>query len=149
MAALQQTGATYEADFVEWTRDQARLLRSGDIDRLDFENLAEEIESLGRMDRRALESNLTVVLVHLLKWSHQPEKRKAGWRASLIEHRARMARLIADSPSLAAHPARSLDALYPVARAKAAAEMRVSESRLPAICPFAIGDLLADGWWLQ
>lgn len=149
MAALQQTGATYKTDFVEWTRDQARLLRAGDIDRLDFENLAEEIESLGRMDRRALESDLTVVLVRLLKGSHQPEKRKAGWRASIIEHRARMARLIADSPSLAAHPARTLDALYPVARAKAAAEMRVSESRLPAICPFAIGDVLADGWCPQ
>lgn len=146
MAAHPETGATYETDFARWARDQARLLRAGHVDRLDFENLAVEIESLGRMDRRALESYLIVVLVHLLKWAHQPEKRKPGWRASILEHRARIARLIADSPSLASHPARALDALYPVARAKAAAEMRVSEVRLPASCPFTIGDVLAVGW---
>jgi hypothetical protein len=140
------TNALYDADFLEWTQEQGRLLRAGRLSDIDIENLAEEIESLGRSDKRALESDLIVILVHLLKWAHQPEKRKAGWRASLIEHRARVARLIADSPSLASYPGQTLDALYPVARAKAAAEMRVSEHRLPAACPYAIGDVLADGW---
>jgi uncharacterized damage-inducible protein DinB len=70
-----RTGKLYETDFFLWTKEQAAALRAGRLDALDRDNLAEEVESLGRKDRRELESRLTVLVMHLLKWRHQPAER--------------------------------------------------------------------------
>jgi hypothetical protein len=109
--------AAYDEDFALWSSEQAALLRAGDLDTLDRENLAEEIESLGRSDRREIEHRLTVLLVHLLKWRFQPEQQKGGWKATIRGQRVGIAKIIGESPSLRRHPSAVLDDEYRTARA--------------------------------
>jgi len=90
----------YDQDFFAWSRQQTDLLRAGDLARADIEHIAEEIESLGRTEKRGLISRLTVLLFHLLKWRYQPEKRGATWEASIRVQRNRLADHLEDNPSL-------------------------------------------------
>jgi Domain of unknown function DUF29 len=90
----------YDQNFFAWRRQQADLLRAGDLARADIEHIAEEIESLGRTERRELISRLTVLMLHLLNWRHQPEKRGASWEASIRVQRNRLADHLEDNPSL-------------------------------------------------
>lgn len=78
--------ATYDSDFHLWSQTQAALIRDGKIAEIDLENVAEEIESLGRSDRRAIKSRLEALLLHLLKWQAQPEKRKGVGKILLKKH---------------------------------------------------------------
>jgi hypothetical protein len=132
----------YEVDFYRWTEEQARALRERRPVDLDWENVAEEIESLGRSDKRSIESNLNVILVHLLKWRHQREKQTASWKASLTEHRTRIRKLLDESPSLRVYPAKVLPEEYALARVKAAAETGIPEDAFPEVCPFTIDEVL-------
>ncbi len=92
----------YEQDFYAWTQEQAALLREGALHDLDVTHLAEEMESLGKSDRRALGSHLRNLVLHLLKWHGQPTGRDTGhsWRSSIRNARAEIAVLLEDSPSL-------------------------------------------------
>src|SRR5947209_368643 len=134
-----QSGAElYDRDFFEWTVSQAnalRRLRPGD---LDWENVAEEIESLGRSDKSRIESNLNVLILHLLKWRYQPQDRSSGWKGSIVEHRGRILKIIKDSPSLRTYPAEVLPEEYISARLKAAGDTRLPESTFPETSPFTI-----------
>ena len=132
----------YEADYARWCAEQAALLRDGKLEALDRENLAEEIESLGRSDKREIESRLNILLVHLLKWQHQPDRRTASWKATITEQRWRISRVIEDSPSLANYPRKVLAGEYGLARVAAATETGVAEDSFPAQCPFAITQIL-------
>jgi Domain of unknown function DUF29 len=133
---------TIDSDYALWCAEQAARLRGGDFSGLDSENIAEEIESLGRSERREIESRLQVLLLHLLKWSYQPEKRSGSWRGSIAESRRNIGRLLAESPSLKTHPAAVLSEEYAFARFKAAAETGVEEDLFPAECPFSIEQAL-------
>ncbi len=137
----------YERDYFAWTQEQGRRLRARDADGIDWENAAEEIESLGRSDKYRIASNLNVLVVHLLKWRYQPEKRKAGWRGSIVEHRRRLSRLVQDSPSLRLYPGQILGDEYVSARLKAADETNLAETAFPAECPFRIDDILSEDFW--
>lgn len=128
----------YEADFYAWTQDQAEKLRSRRHNEIDWDNLAEEIDSVGRSDRRSIRSNLHVILVHLLRWQFQPEKRKGGWQASILEHRHRIVLTVNDSPSLAEFPASILSAAYGVARREALMVTHLSPAVIPDACPYTI-----------
>ena len=86
---MSRNAVDYEKDFYAWTVEQARLLRSGELSAVDIENIAEEIESMGRSDRREIKSRLIVLLSHLLKWQMQPQMRSAGWSATIREQRRR------------------------------------------------------------
>ncbi len=112
----------YEQDYQSWLEHQAVILRAGRFAELDRANLAEEIEDLAKRDRRALKSTLTVVLLHLLKYRFQPERRSVSWRATLIEHRQRIQDDFADSPSLRPYAAEGLADCYRAARQRAAVE---------------------------
>lgn len=137
----------YDRDFFEWTRTQAEMLRRSQPTDLDWKNVAEEIESLGRGDKRSIESNLGILLLHLLKWRHQMEKRKSGWRSSVIEHRARIRKLIEESPSLRGYPAEVLAEEYALARSKAADETGLPEELFPRDCPYTIEQVLDLDFW--
>jgi len=136
----------YEDDFYAWTQDQAEKLRARSANEIDWENAAEEIESLGRSDRRSIASNLNVVLVHLLKWIYQPDQRKGGWMASIIEHRDRLRRILGDSPSLRSYPADILAAEYASARRIASAETELPLRVFPETCPFTVEEALDPGF---
>lgn len=146
---MARNAVAYEEDCHAWTQEQARLLRSGALRALDAANLAEEIESIGRSDRRELKSRLTVLLAHLLIllahlliWEHQPEQRSTGWLGTIVEQRRRIADLLADSPSLATALEDSLAAAYADARDDAAREIALAPDILPTTCPYAMAEIL-------
>jgi hypothetical protein len=93
----------YEHDFYEWTQAQAALIHTRTWTEIDVANLAEEIEALGKRDRRAVESYLEIIQLHLMKWACQPERRDRSWEKSLLQARHRLHKLLRDSPSLEAH----------------------------------------------
>jgi hypothetical protein len=142
LKAPLRTARSYESDFYAWTADQARALRHTKPDRIDWENLAEEVESLGRSDKRAIGSDLKIVLEHLIKWMFQPEKRSDSWSDSIEEHRDRISRIIEDSPSLALVPGEVLGREYRKARRKALRDTRLPLGKIPAACPFTIEEVL-------
>jgi hypothetical protein len=97
---MARNAVDYEEDFYAWTVDQARLLRTGELSTIDAANLAEEIESMGRSDRRELQSRLAVLTMHLLKWRFQPSARSRSWSATIEEQRLQIEQVFAESPSL-------------------------------------------------
>lgn len=137
----------YETDYSAWTSDQALRLRGLKPAGLDWENLAEEVESLGKSDKRAVGSALKVVLEHLLKWRFQPEKRSSSWSDSIEGHRDRILRILDDSPSLQMLPAQVLEQEYRRARRKALRDTGLPPDRLPTSCPFAVTEVVDPNFW--
>jgi len=90
----------YETDFLQWIETTVAQLKAQDYANIDWENLIDEIETMGRSERRSLKSNLVVILMHLLKWQYQPERRSSSWKGSIVEHRRRIRNELKDSPSL-------------------------------------------------
>lgn len=134
--------AAYEADFHAWAREQAARLRDLRPNSIDWENVAEEIESLGRSDKRQIESRLKVLLVHLLKARFQPGKDKPGWKSTVREQRRGIAKLIKESPSLKSHPSSVMNEEYGHAREDAADETGLDLESFPEECPFTIAQIL-------
>jgi len=132
----------YASDLFDWTREQADALRRRAANELDWDNLAEEIESLGTSNLDQIESRLENLLLHLLKWKYQPEGRCGSWRGSIFEARHRLARLIKKNPSLRGYPGEYLPEAYPVACRRALVETGLL--RLPEACPWTIDEILAD-----
>lgn len=92
--------ALYETDLYAWAMRNTALIRAGRLEEADLENIAEELESMGRSERRALENRLAVLSMHLLKWRYQSTLRGTNWRATIKEQRLQVARLLKDNPSL-------------------------------------------------
>ena len=140
---------SYDTDFFQWTQQQAAALAAGDAATLDWANLAEEIESLGKRDWRALESRLDVLLMHLLKWVHQPERRQTGrsWASTIREQRFRIGRLLRDSPSLRPQLPELLAASYAHARLLAQDETGLPLDTFPETCPWTVERALDDLFW--
>jgi hypothetical protein len=134
--------ATYEMDYYAWSADQAARLRRSKPADIDWENVAEEVESLGRSDKRAIGSDLKIVLEHLIKWRFQPDKRTSSWSDSIEEHRDRILRIIEDSPSLADAPREMLAREYQRARRKALRDTKLPPASVPTLCPFTIDQVL-------
>lgn len=114
--------ALYEKDFYLWLTETAQLLRDGRLNQLDIPHLVEEVEAMGRSEKRAIESNLIILLIHLLKWQFQPNRRSDSWRYTIIEHRDRLHKYLADSPSLRPYLLEVFAECYQRARRLAAAE---------------------------
>jgi hypothetical protein len=80
----------YDRDYLEWVKSTLVQLRSQDYINVDWQNLIEEIEDMGKRERRSMETNLVIVLLNLLKWQFQPQCRSGSWESSIIEHRRRI-----------------------------------------------------------
>ena len=132
----------YERDFCLWLEQQAALLRDGHFRELDIANLVEEIEDMGRSARKAIKSNLVVVLTHLLKHQFQPEQRSSGWRGSIVEHRQRLRDDFEESPSLRPHAAAVFARAYADARERASAETGLPPRTFPRSSPFTMEQTL-------
>jgi ribosomal protein L29 len=140
---MPRNAIAYDEDFFAWTEEQARLLRAGELAEIDALNLAEEVESMGRRDRQELESRLTVLLAHLLKWQVQPERRSTSWSGTIREQRRQIARKLRDSPSLRPVLEEVLAEVYADAREDAAEETGISEADFPADFPFTVAEILS------
>ncbi len=82
---------SYDTDVVLWAQEQAALLRSGQFSKIDLEHIADEIEDVGKTEKRELASRVAVLMAHLLKWQAQPDRRSRSWQSTINEQRKRIA----------------------------------------------------------
>ena len=132
----------YEQDFYQWTHEQAGLLKAGALSQLDIPNLIEEIESMGRSEKRELRSRLTVLLMHLLKWDYQPDRRSGSWKSTINTQRMDIDFVLKDNPSLKHNLEMVINETYQIARERAADETGLPESVFPLSCPYTVDHIM-------
>jgi hypothetical protein len=137
----------YNSDFYGWTQQQADLLRTGRLSDLDVENLLEEVETMGRSEKRELDSRLTVLLAHLLKWQYQPVRRGNSWRLTIESQRIKFVDVLDDNPSLKPQLDAILAHAYKQARIDAAQETGMDKTVFPGNCPWDFLQLLDESFY--
>lgn len=141
----QKTMSTlYEADFYAWTQEQAKLLKAQQWELVDVANLIEEIESLGRQERRELVNRLAILLGHLLKWQYQPERHGSSWQATIREQRRKVKRLLGQNPSLTSYLEEALQEGYEDGLDLAVRETNLPYETFPEACPYSLEQALSN-----
>jgi hypothetical protein len=139
--------AIYENDFYGWIIEQTGLLKLGRYNELDAANLIEEMESMGKSEKRALESRLVVLLQHLLKWQHQPSFRGKSWELTIKEQRLRIEKIMRDNPSLKRQLEPCFGDAYPFAVIQAAKETGIDEKSFPNVCDWDLAQILDNSFF--
>jgi hypothetical protein len=137
----------YDVDFYAWANEQASLLRAGKLSNADIQNIAEEIESMGKSEKRELVSRLTILLLHLLKWRFQPGLRGNSWRYTIRVQRRDLARHLDDNPSLSAQLLAVMADAYTSAVLLAAGETGLPDATFPDLCPWAYQQVADPDFW--
>ncbi len=137
----------YDNDFHAWAMEQAALLRANRLSEADIANIAEEIESMGRSEKRELVNRLAVLLAHLLKWRFQPGFRGASWRLSVLEQRDRLREHLKDNPSLNAVLPEAFETAYRYARRTAQQETGFGDGAFPTALPWSREQVMDDDFW--
>ncbi len=132
----QKNTQLYDRDFQEWIEVTANLLRSQKFSELDLENLIEEIECMGKSEKNALDSNLRILLRHLLKYKYQPHKISNSWKYTIREHRLQIIKSLKSSPSLKVYFLEVFTECYENARELAADETGLPILTFPESSPF-------------
>jgi hypothetical protein len=138
-------GVLYDQDFYLWLEKTADLLKKRRFEELDLTHLVEEIESMGRSERRELKSRLKLILTHLLKWQYQPQMRPYygnSWVSTIVTQRSDLLLLLEDSPSLKGLLEETWKDCYQIARRDAAKETGLSEEVFPVDYPFELAEVL-------
>ncbi|APB32681.1 hypothetical protein GlitD10_0371 [Gloeomargarita lithophora Alchichica-D10] len=137
----------YDHDFYAWLQEQATLLQSGQWGQLDIPNLVEELEALGRQERRELVNRLGILLGHLLKWQYQPQQRGKSWAATIIGQRQDLQELIADNPSLKPYVLMAINNAYQKGVLLVVKETPLSQNDLPAQCSYTFEQIIDADFW--
>ncbi|WP_017315197.1 DUF29 domain-containing protein [Mastigocladopsis repens] len=136
----------YLTDFNAWIDQTAQFLRERRWHEIDVEHLIQEVEDLGKSERRGIASQLTRLLLHLLKWQYQPQRRSDSWLDSITDARTQIELAIEDSPSLKNYPAEKLEESYQRARHQAAKQTNMQISAFPEECPYPLELVLDEDW---
>ncbi|MBF0607701.1 MAG: DUF29 domain-containing protein [Candidatus Magnetobacterium sp. LHC-1] len=139
----------YEVDFYQWAFHNADLLRQGRFTEIDLENIVEELEGMARRDRRELFNRLAVLIMHLLKWQYQPNRRSESWITTIGNQRTEIESLLADSPSLKYNIETVISKGFIGAKLKFEVETKISASQLPKTCPYTFEQLMDYGFLPQ
>ena len=132
----------YETDYQEWIETTLQHLREQNFNQLDLEHLIEEIETMGKSDKRELQNRLVILLMHLLKWKYQPANQSSSWLATIDEQRRQILFIFEDSPSLEKNFLATIsDKCYQIARKSASKETKLSLGVFPESCPFCHGEI--------
>jgi hypothetical protein len=131
----------YETDFHAWALEMAQLIKNKQFDKLDVEHLAEEIESMGASERNALESRLIELMLHLLKWQFQSERKGRSWKLSIDKQRIGIDKILKQNPSLKHQYQQRVDECYVYAKRYAASETKLPISSFPETCPYSVEQL--------
>jgi hypothetical protein len=143
----------YEADLYTWAMSQAEALRTAARLKLntplelDWENLAEEIETLGRSQARELSSRYFRLLAHLLKWEFHPDKRTSSWIETIVEQRTELQGLLMDNPGLKPQRLERFRSAYASAHNLAARETRMGSAAFPPECPYTLEQAMDPDFW--
>ncbi|MGF1588585.1 MAG: DUF29 domain-containing protein [Pleurocapsa sp.] len=136
----------YHRDYYLWLSHTAQLIKDGKFSEIDAANLIEEIEDMGRSEKRAIKSNLIILLLHLLKYKYQPAKRTNSWKASIREHRRRLRDDFKASPSLKHYFQEVFAQSYQDSREQAADETGLPIGTFPTLCPFKAVEVLDSNY---
>ena len=137
----------YENDHDAWALNQAALLRAGQLDALDIEHIADELEEIMGNNRRELHRRFRVLIGHLLKWQFQPEKRTSSWRSTIRNQRNDIEDMVAENPSLKRLIPEKIASAYPKAVALASDETGFPKETFPVACPYAETEILNEDFW--
>ena len=134
----------YERDFFAWTQEQAKLIKEKSLDKLDLVNLLEEVESMGKHEKRELGNRLAILLMHLLKWKFQPTHRGVSWELTIKEQRSELLHHLKENPSLTnpAYLTETFEHAYEIAVLKASKETKLSQNAFPAVCEWDVSQVL-------
>lgn len=146
------TATLYDQDFYAWTQTQAALLRQAQFSQLDIANLIEELDDMGKSQKRQLESRLEVLIAHLLKWQFQsegPGSRSSSWLGTIRVQRRSLQNLLADNPSLQHRLPEGVQRAYPNARDLAWSETGLPEALFPVTCPYTVQQILDKDFFPQ
>lgn len=133
----------YEADETAWLEQTAALVKARRFDQLDPDTLAEYLTDMAKRDRREVFSRLVVLLTHLLKWEHQPDRRGNSWQDTIFDQRLELGQIV-ESGTLRLHAEAVLAKAYAAARASAARQTGLDISTFPADCPWSLAAALSD-----
>jgi len=137
----------YHSDFYSWTQEQAALLKAGRLQELDIENLIEEIETMGRSEKRELESRLTILLVHLLKWQYQSIRRGRSWELTIDEQRLQFSKVLNDNPGLKPLLDQIIKDAYSLAIIRSSKETALEKNVFPQDCPWDLAQILDESFY--
>jgi len=137
----------YDRDFYAWANEQAALLRAGEVSRADVENIAEELERLGRTEKREFVGRLTALLSLLLKARFQPRKRSPSWKTEIASARGQLLEHLEDNPSLKDKLAEAIAAAFRNARRAAVDEAGPEDGAFPAACPWTFERMVDEKFW--
>ncbi len=132
----------YESDYYLWIQDTVEKLKVQDYDQVDWTNLLDEIEALGRGERRILRANLVAILLFKLRWQYQPDQRLNSWKATVSERRRQIRELLEDSPSLKQHLQEVFQQCYQNAVEQASAVTGISVRGFHSKCPYSLPEVL-------
>ncbi len=136
----------YDRDFYAWAMKQAGLLRAGRLSEADLSNIADEIEGMGRSEKRELVDRLAVLLRHLLRWQVQPAFRGDSWRLTAREQRARLTAHLDDNPSLRGELPDAVHRAYRFAMLGAQKETGLGAAAFPPTCPWTEAQVMSDAF---
>jgi len=141
------TANLYETDFYGWIQNQVDAMRAGNLASLDLDHLIEEVESMGKSEKRELESRLEILLMHLLKWQFQPNFRGKSWQMTIMEQRTRISYHLADNPSLTSRIPDTYERTYVLAVLDAVRETGMDKTVFPSKCPWTFEQVMDDSFW--
>lgn len=137
-------GTAYNDDVVEWAKEQAELLRAGRFGELDILHIAEEIEDVGKSERRELASRMAVLLAHLMKWEWQSDRRGVSWLQTITVQRKGIERALTETPSLKASLTNRdwLEGVWGDAITSASGETGLADATFPDECPWTVDQIM-------
>lgn len=141
---MQQPLTLYQQDFYAWTQQQANLIQNNTLNSLDLINLLEEIRDMGISQQNQLENRLVGLLMHLLKWKYQPQKRGNSWKMSIEYQRLGIKKVLKKNPSLKYQLTERLIEEYPSSVIKASKETKLIKDCFPKECEWNILQILDD-----
>lgn len=133
----------YEHDETAWLEIMSQLAAEGRFAEMDHANLSEYLADMAKRDRREVFSRLVTLLIHLLKWEHQPDHRSGSWKGTILEQQSQLRKLL-ESGTLHRHAETVLAEAYADARKRAAAETGLKRGTFPAECAWDLERLLVD-----
>ena len=143
---VRENESLYETDFYAWTRLTAAQLRQRQLDAIDLDHAAEEIEDMGKRDAKELDSRMHVLIAHLLEWQVQPSKRSRSWVKTIGTQRIEIGIVLDQSPSLRRRLGTVLPKNYSRAVTRAMLDTGLSCDQFPRQCPYTLAQVLDDGF---
>ena len=144
---MSTTNPKYEEDVYGWAIHTAELLRSKKMDEVDFDNIIEEMEALGRSEKHELTNRFAILITHLLKWQYQPMMRGHSWKYSIVEQRDQVKSILEESPSLKSKLEEILKLAYKFSLSKAIRETGLNENMFPQQCPYSFEEIMSDEFY--